>query len=44
MSQDEKSSLLWYNEGIVYSETDMWIKAMKEGSLVRFYPFIMLPF
>ncbi|WP_339239104.1 hypothetical protein MKX40_01310 [Paenibacillus sp. FSL R5-0517] len=44
MHQDEKSRLLWYNEGIVYSETDMWIKAMNEGFLMRFYPFIMLPF
>ncbi|MDQ0659144.1 hypothetical protein [Paenibacillus sp. W2I17] len=42
--QDEKSRLLWYNERIVYSETDMWIKVLNEGFLMRFYPFIMLPF
>ncbi|MEY8748692.1 hypothetical protein [Paenibacillus tundrae] len=36
LASGEKSGALWYNEGIVHSQTDMWIRVMNRSDITLF--------
>ncbi|KQY86572.1 hypothetical protein ASD24_27475 [Paenibacillus sp. Root52] len=36
LASGEKRSAIWYNKGIVHSQTDMWIRVMNRSDITLF--------